>query len=295
MRSVRKHEVRWGYALLFPSMLGLSVFYIYPFFENVYNSFTEISFLGDKTWVGFENYKTFFRDPTIGRSFFYTFAYTLISVPCVVALSVLVASALHQRIRGVHFYRIVFYLPVIAMPMAIAVVWRWMLNYEFGIVNEVLAYFDISAVPWMQDTNVFFISLVAVSVWSRVGYNVLLLLAGLQNIPSMYYDAAMVDGAGSVKRFFRITIPMLSPILFFVVIINTISFLQVFDWIIALTRLNTRVGIANSSVITMFYQYAFLSNQKGVASAISVVFFIIILLITVVQFRLQKQWVHYET
>ncbi len=294
MRDIRNSEIFWGLGLLLPSLLGLSLFYIYPFFENLYNSFTEISFVGDKTWVGLENYKTFFSDPKIRQGFFYTFKYTLLSVPCVVALSVLVAFALHQRIRGVNFYRIVFYLPVIAMPMAVAMVWRWMLNYEFGIVNEILGYLKISAIPWLQDKNVFFISLVAVSVWGRVGYNVLLLLAGLQNIPSMYYDAAMVDGAGVIKRFFRITLPMLSPILFFVIIINTISFLQVFDWIIALTKLGTRVGAANSSVITMFYQYAFLSSQKGVASAISVVFFIIILLITIAQFRLQKKWVHYE-
>ena len=191
-------------------------------------------------------------------------------------------------------YRVLFYLPVVAMPVAIAAVWRWMLNYEFGVVNEFLSTLTIEAIPWLQDKEIFFISLVIVSVWGRVGYNILLLLAGLQNIPTMYYDAAMVDGAGVIKRFFAITLPMLSPIIFFVTIINVISFLQVFEWIFVLTTIGSKVGSANTSVITLFYEYAFLSSQKGVASAISVLFFIIILLITIIQFKLQKKWVHYE-
>ena len=290
----KRNQILWGFALLAPSILGLSLFYIYPFFENVYNSFVKISLIGNKTWVGLDNYKTFFSDPKIGRSFLYTFQYTAVTVTVTVILSILVATALNQKIRGVNFYRIIFYLPVVAMPVAIAVVWRWMFNFEFGVVNEIIKALNGSPIPWLQDKNVFFISLVIVSAWGRVGFNVLLLLAGLQNIPAMYYDAAMVDGAGATRRFLRITLPLLSPIIFFVIVINVINFLQVFDWIIALTNLISGVGAANSSVITLFYQYAFRSNQKGVASAVSVVFFAVILLVTILQFRLQKKWVHYE-
>ena len=248
----------------------------------------------EKTWVGLDNYKTFFSDPKIAGSFLNTFRYTAVTVAGAVILSILVAAALNQKIRGANFYRIIFYLPVIAMPAAIAVVWRWMFNFEFGILNEIIKAFEGSPIPWLRDKNVFFISLSIVSVWGRIGFNVLLLLAGLQNIPTVYYDAAMVDGAGLVRRFFRITLPLLSPIIFFVVIINVINFLQVFDWIIALTQVNSRVGLANSSVITLFYTYAFQSNLKGVASAISVAFFIVIIAVTVLQFKLQKRWVHYE-
>ena len=293
-RHYKTTQMLWGFALLAPALLGLAIFYIYPFFENVYNSFVEISLRGEKTWVGWNNFRTFFSDPRIGRSFLYTFQYTAVAVTVTVILSILAAAALNQKIKGANLYRILFYLPVIAMPIAVATVWRWMLNFEFGVVNEVIKAISGSPIPWLRDKNVFFFSLVIISSWGRIGYNVILLLAGLQNIPTVYYDAAMVDGAGAVRRFFRITLPLLSPMIFFVVVINVIVFLQVFDWIIALTNLISGVGAANTSVITLFYVYAFRLNLKGVASAVSVMFFIVIMLVTVAQFKLQRRWVHYE-
>ena len=294
LSSMHREEVFWGWILLLPSVLGLSIFYIYPFIENIYNSFSEISFVGDKTWVGLENYKVFFSDPRIIESFIYTLKYAFVTVPIVLVLSLIISASLNNKLKGSSFYRFVYYLPVIAMPVAIATVWKWMFNYDFGFFNYMLGIFNIDAVPWLRDNNTFFISLIFVSSWSRIGYNVLLLLAGLQNISESYYEASKLDGAGGIRQFFSITLPLLSPTIFFVIIINIISFLQVFDWIFTLTPLTSSVGEANTSVITLFYQYAFISNQKGVASALSVVFFFIILALTVSQFMLQKRWVHYE-
>ena len=294
LSSMHREEVFWGWILLLPSVLGLSIFYIYPFIENIYNSFAEISFVGKKTWVGLENYKVFFSDPRIVESFIYTLKYAFVTVPIVLVLSLIISASLNNKLKGSSFYRFVYYLPVIAMPVAIATVWKWMFNYDFGFFNYMLGIFNIEAVPWLRDNSTFFISLIFVSSWSRIGYNVLLLLAGLQNISESYYEASKLDGAGGIRQFFSITLPLLSPTIFFVIIINIISFLQVFDWIFTLTPLTSSVGEANTSVITLFYQYAFISNQKGVASALSVVFFFIILALTVSQFMLQKRWVHYE-
>ena len=292
--SKRKEDIFWGWILLFPSVSGLSLFYIYPFLENIYNSFNEISFVGKKTWVGLANYKVFLSDPRIAESFIYTFKYAIITVPIVLLLSLIMAATLNQKIRGANFYRFVYYLPVIAMPVAIAAVWKWMFNYDFGFFNYLLTLWEMNPVPWLRDKDAFFIALVFVSAWGKIGYNVLLLLAGLQNISQTYYEAATLDGAGPIVQFFKITLPLLSPTIFFVVIINIISFLQVFDLIFTLTSLTGSVGEANTSVITLFYQYAFISNQKGVASALSVVFFFVILALTALQFSLQKKWVHYE-
>ncbi len=294
LSSMHRQEVFWGWILLLPSVLGLSIFYIYPFIENIYNSFAEISFIGDKTFVGLENYKVFFSDPRIIESFIYTLKYAFVTVPIVLVLSLIISASLNNKLKGSSFYRFVYYLPVIAMPVAIATVWKWMFNYDFGFFNYMLGIFNVDPVPWLRDNNTFFISLIFVSSWSRIGYNVLLLLAGLQNISESYYEASKLDGAGGIRQFFSITLPLLSPTIFFVIIINIISFLQVFDWIFTLTPLTSSVGEANTSVITLFYQYAFISNQKGVASALSVVFFFIILALTVSQFMLQKRWVHYE-
>ena len=290
----QKHNIFWGYTLLLPTLLGLGVFYIYPFFENIYNSFTSISFVGEKTWIGLDNYKVFFEDERILSSFLYTFNYVLITVPIVVILSLVAAVFLNSNIRGVNFYRFVFYLPVIAMPVAMATVWKSIFHTEFGLVNFLLTFVGFEPLAWLRDKDTFPIALVIVSVWGRVGYNVLILLAGLQNIPKMYYEASTLDGAGPIKTFFSITCPLLSPTIFFIVITNVIAYLQVFDQIFTLIPMQSSIGEANTSVIVLFYQYAFLFDQKGVASAVSVVFFFVILLITGIQFWLQKKWVHYE-
>lgn len=289
-----KEELLWGTVLLLPSMLGLTLFYVYPFFENIYNSFSEISFLGNKTWVGLRNYLYLWKEPRLLQSFMYTFKYAVVTAPIVLSLSLVMAAILNQKLRAIRFYRVVFYLPVVAMPIAIATVWKWMFNFDYGFLNEILAFFQIQPIPWLREKDTFFLSLVVVSSWSKVGYNILLLLAGLQTIPDMYYEAAMIDGAGLVKRFFKITLPLLSPTIFFITIINMISFLQVFEWIYALANLNSPIGQANSSVITLFYELAFISNQKGEASALSVIFFVVIFILTLIQFKMQKKWVHYE-
>ncbi|MGL5954996.1 MAG: carbohydrate ABC transporter permease [Brevinema sp.] len=290
----QKQNIIWGYVLLLPTLFGLGLFYVYPFFENIYNSFSEISFVGTKTWVGLDNYLAFFKDKRIIDSFLYTFRYVLITVPLVVFLSLVVAVFLNSNIRGINFYRFAFYLPVIAMPVAMAVAWKMIFHSQFGLVNYLLMFVGFEPVAWLTSKTDFSYVLIFISVWARIGYNVLLLLAGMQNIPHMYYEAATLEGAGPIRKFFYITCPLLSPTIFFVVVTNIISYLQVFDQIFALIKLDSGVGEANTSVIALFYQYAFVYNEKGIASAVSVIFFLVILLITALQFWLQKKWVHYD-
>ncbi|MGL4677526.1 MAG: carbohydrate ABC transporter permease [Brevinema sp.] len=292
--KIQRFNIFWGYALLLPTIIGLGLFYIYPFFENIYNSFTTISFVGEKTWVGLANYKVFLEDPRILNSFLYTFRYVFITVPLVVALSLIVAVFLNSNIRGVNFYRLIFYLPVIAMPVAMATVWKSIFHTDFGLINFLLTFIGFEPLAWLRDKDTFSFTLIIVSVWGRVGYNVLILLAGLQNIPKMYYEASTLDGAGPIKTFFSITCPLLSPTIFFIVVTNTIAYLQVFDQIFTLVPMQSAVGEANTSVIVLFYQYAFLFDQKGLASVVSVLFFFVILFITGIQFWLQKKWVYYE-
>lgn len=223
-----------------------------------------------------------------------TFKYTIVEVPLSIAFGLIIAVLLNRDIRCRGVYRTCFFLPMVAAPAAVAMVWRWLYNFEFGLFNQILKFIGLHAVNWISNPDTTFISIAFVGVWSVIGYNMILFLAGLQEIPRDYYEAAEIDGASKTKQFFYITLPLLSPMMFFVTVTRMIAALQVFDSIyIMLDRTNPSF-YKTQSLVYLFYRYSFMESNKGYGSAIILLLLVIIMLITVIQLRIQKKWVIYN-
>jgi multiple sugar transport system permease protein len=281
--------------MIAPLMIGLFIFYLWPVFQTFYFSFTKWGAFGKYKWTGLTNYERLLHDPDLGRALLNTVVYILLSVPGSLILAILVAVLLNQKIRGVGIYRTLYYLPAVTMPAAIAMVWRWLYNGDYGLINYLLSLFGLLHGPrWISDPAIALYSIILVAIWGAIGSNMILFLAGLQGIPRVYYEAASIDGAGTLQRFFRVTLPLLSPTIFFALVTSLIGAFQVFDLIFLMTGPNSPAIDATKTIVYLFYQNAFISNDKGYAAAIAVLLFVIILIITLVQFRLQKRWVHYS-
>lgn len=201
---------------------------------------------------------------------------------------------LNQKMRGRSVYRMIYFMPMVCAPAAVAMVWKWLYNSEFGLLNHLLEAIGLPKVNWVSDPKIAFISLAIVGIWSVIGYNMVLFLAGLQEIPKDYYEAAEIDGANAVTQFFKITLPLISPTMFFVVITRVIASLQVFDSIFMMIGKNNPALPKTQSLVYLFYRYAFVENNKGYGSAIIVLLLCIIMLITVFQMKAQKKWVYYN-
>lgn len=292
-RLYRKEAVS-AWLFLAPFLLGISVFYLYAFFNNVYISFTNKKSFGIPDFIGFANYQKLFASDKFYLSLFNTFKYVLICVPAVIIISVLLATLLNSKIKGKGFYRTMIFIPAVTMPAAIGLVWRWMMNYEFGLINAALEGLGLPRVAWLADPKISLIAVSIVLIWTDVSTRMVILLAGLQGIPKVYYEAAKIDGAGPVRQFFRITLPMLSPTIFFCMVMEIIGVFQIFDFIYLMMRRGSSGMPGARSIVTRFYEEAFISFNKGYAAAISIVLFFIILVITIVQMVAKKYWVHDE-
>lgn len=294
LRRIKNKDIFWGYLFISPTLIGLLVFYIIPVFQTFFYSFTNWGDFGNYSWSGLENYKNIFEDNEIWKSFINTLIYAFSVVPISTAVSIIVAVFLNQKIKGLTIYRTLYFLPIVTMPAAIGMIWKWLYNSDYGIINQLLSWFSINGPDWLTDPNWVLLSIIIVGVWGSIGTNMIILLSGLQGIPKSLYEAASMDGAGVLYSFFRITLPLLSPTIFFVAVISFISAFQVFD-IIFMMISPTNPAIEHAqSVIYLFYHHAFVIGDKGLAAAISFILFIIILLLTIIQFKLQKKWVHYE-
>lgn len=298
-RRTHWRDLLWAYLMIAPVMLGLGVFYIWPVFQTFFFSFTTWGAFGKYHWTGLSNYQSMLQDSELGHALSNTLIFTLISVPGSIAISLLVAVLLNQKIRGVGIYRTLYFLPAVTMPTAIAMVWKWLYNGDYGLINYLLSLVHIHGPRWTSDPNIALYSLILIAIWNSVGNNMVLFLAGLQSIPSSYYEAAALDGARGSSRFFRITLPLLSPTIFFTMVVSMISAFQMFDLIYLIFGPVSGGGQGNlaieatQTVVYLFYANAFLFDNKGYAAAIAVLLFAIILVVTVIQFRLQKRWVHY--
>jgi multiple sugar transport system permease protein len=293
IQRITRSNLFWGYLMIAPLMLGLLIFYIWPVFQTLYFSFTRWGIFGTYTWTGISNYVYLFHDPELGKALSNTFIFTVISVVGSIAISLFVAVLLNQKIRGVTIYRTIYFLPTITMPVAIAIVWKWLYNGNYGLINYVLSLFSIHGPDWVSDPHIALYSIILIAIWGSIGNNMILFLAGLQNIPSVYYEAASLDGAGPFQKFFRVTLPLLSPTIFFVTITSLITSFQTFDLIYLIAGPTSLISEATQTVVYLFYQSAFINGNKGYAAAIAVFLFIIILFVTIIQLRLQKRWVHY--
>ncbi len=291
--GLARRDALWGYLMIAPLYLGLLLFYIWPAGQTIYFSFTEWGAFGRYEWAGPANYERLVADPEVRRAFRNTFVFTALSVPISILLAIVVAVLLNQRIRGMTIYRTLYFLPVVTMPAAVAMVWRWLYNGDYGLVNYLLGLLAIRGPRWLSDPKVALLALVAVAVWSSIGYNMVILLAGLQGIPASLYEAASLDGAGPLQRFFRITIPLLTPAIFFVTVISLIDALQVFDLVYMMIGPESPAIGGTQSVVYLFFDNAFVTGDKGYAAAIVVILFLVILILTVIQFALQRRLVHY--
>ncbi len=284
----------WGYFFIAPTMIGLFILNIYPLVQTILLSFTESGAFGTSKFVGLSNYAKILHEPMLLRSFLNTGIYAFITVPGIVVISLVVASLLNSSIRGKTLYRVMFFLPVVSAPAAVAMVWRSLFNSSYGVLNYLVGLVGIAPVEWLTNPNIVIFSVAAVGIWMGVGTSMIILLAGLQEIPVSYYEAANMDGASPIRKFFHITLPLVTPSLFFVVVTNLIGSMQVFDIIYMMFRRGNPALPYVQSVVSLFFKYSFELKMKGLGSAMITLLFFIILIITAVQLRFQKKWVHYH-
>jgi len=284
----------WALVFLGPTALGIAAFYLWPTVRTLIISFTKSGPFGGAEWVGIENYTRLFQDPELIGALRNTAIYTiiaLIGIPLAVGIAALLNTA---GLKGRSAYRTLYFIPVVTMPAAIALVWRMIYNGDYGVLNAALGAVGIEGRSWLTDPNTALVAIAVVGIWAGLGTNIVIFLAGLQGIPDTIMEAADLDGAGPVRKFFSITIPLLSPSIFFVSVISVIGALQVFDLIYMMLGRSNPAMPNTRTVVYLFYEAGFLDNDRGYAAAIAFLLLVIILILTIVQFRLQKKWVHYE-
>jgi multiple sugar transport system permease protein len=284
---------RWlGYIYGGPVILAFLAFNLYPMALGLYLSFTRWDILTPPVLVGLKNYATLLGDGLFWQALRQTLYYAVVSVAATTVLSLGLALALNQRLRTIGLYRTFFFLPAVTAIIAIAMVWRWLYNSEYGLLNGLLALVGIHPVNWLGDAALAMPAVILMSVWRSAGFNTVLFLAGLQGVPQEYYEAAAIDGAGHWQRLRHITLPLVSPTTFFVVVNGLIGSWQVFDQVYILTRGGPE--LSTTTVVYLIYSNGFEWYKTGYASAMAYALFVIILLFTYVQFRLQRRWVFYQ-
>ena len=289
--SRERSEFRWGWAFIIPTMLGLIILNIIPIFQTIYKSFFKTGDFGrGNIFVGLENYQTMFADSQVWQALINTIKYAIVEVPFSIAISLVLAVLLNRKMKGRSVYRTIFFLPMVAAPAAVAMVWRWLFNADFGLINHV---FGVH-VNWVSDPNIAIFSIAVIGIWSIIGYNMVLFLAGLQEVPGDYYEAADIDGASGVRQFFSITLPLISPTIFFVLVTRVIGALQVFDLIFMVMDKSNQALIKTQSLVYLFYEYSFRQKNQGYGSAIVVLLLVVIMIVTVFQMIGQKKWVYYN-
>jgi len=276
---------------LAPSLVPLLLFTVGPMVASVGLSTVRWNLLKPPVFVGLDNYDKLLGDTGFRDAVLHTIQYVAGYLPIVLIGGLLIALALNQRLRGLALFRTAYFLPVVTSWVVVALMWRWLLDPGTGIVNYALGLVGINGPGWYTDPDWAMASVIIASAWKDLGFVMVILLAGLQSIPEEYYEAASVDGAGRWSRFRNITIPLLTPSLFFVLVISLINNLQVFDQVWVMTK-GGPAG-ATSVVVENIVRNAFSYGQMGYAAAMSWLFFVVLLVITAIQFRLQRRWVTY--
>jgi len=276
-----------------PWLIGFIVFSAGPIVASMGISLTEYSILQPPTFIGLENYRQLFNDELFYKAVFNTIYYVGVSVPLGVTLAFLMAIALNQKLRGQTWFRTIFYLPSVVSGIAVALLWGWLLNPDFGLINYLLSLVGIQGPKWLYSTTWAMPSIILMSLWG-VGGSMVVFLAGLQGIPEHLYEAAELDGAGEWGKFWNVTVPMISPVIFFNMIVTIIFAFQIFDQVYIMT--NGRGGPANATLVYVLYLYrqGFEYFKMGYASALALILFLIVLGITVFQFGVARRWVYYE-
>lgn len=280
-RKVQTYLLAFLFLIIPLTLLGIFTFY--PIIRGIILSFADYNMLlGTTKWVGLRNYKELFNDKYFYQGLTNIFKY-LIVVPFIQFFSIVLAVTVNQKIPGIKFFRMLFYVPVITGAVVVSIAWRWVFNVD-GLLNYVLINLKIVKEPvlWLTNSNLAIYSAMFVTFWRGLGYYMVIYLAGLQNIPSELYEAAMIDGASGFQSFFKITLPLLRPTILFCSLISTMAALKVFEEIFLLTQ-----GAANTTTIMyLIYEYAFVRYKFGLSAALSVVFSGILIIFAIINFKL---------
>ena len=291
MTAAEKNAAIWAWAFITPTMLGLIVLNFYPIFNTVWQSLCKTGDFGrGNTFVGLANYVTVLQQSETWQSLWNTIKYALIEVPFGVVIALVLAVFLNKKLPGTSAYRTIFFLPMVCAPAAVAMVWRWLYNQQFGLLNNI---FHVK-VGWINDPKIAWISIGIIGVWSIIGYNMVLFISGLQEIPHDYYEAADIDGATGIRQFFYITIPLLSPTTFFIVQTRLIGALTVFDLMFMVMDKTNQALKQVQSVVYLFYQYAFTNGNRGYGATLVMVLLVFILIITFIMQKAEKKLVFYN-
>jgi len=295
LSSVRRREAIAGYLFISPWLIGFIVFFVGPIIASFILSFTQWNIVGTPQWVGLENYQTIFtNDPRFIKAIQVTLTYSVFYLPLEVTCGIGLAVLMNRKLKGIGLFRTLFYMPSVVPQVAAALVWLWMLNVRYGVVNTLLGSVGVKGPNWLGSPAYILPSLILIALWG-VGGTAVIYLAGLQNIPEVFYEAATVDGANSIQKFFRITLPLLSPTIFFQVVLGLIGVFQTFTP--AYVAAGGSGGPLQSGLFYMLYLYnrGFVTLRMGYASALAWILTVFILIVTVAVLRSSRYWVYYET
>jgi len=311
MMNARKlRDIVDGYTMLLPTLVGVLAFFAFPLLYSLYLAFTDAKLLQPAgvpiKFVGLENFVFAFGNETFQEALYNTFFFSLMAMFFSVVPALLLAVLINEKIRGQSFFRSLYFVPVVASVVGVSLVWKFLFNKDFGWINLVIEWLrdtfhldiiGVEPVSWLGNAKYAMTAVIVVFVWKTIGYNMVIFMAGLQGINKQLYEAASIDGANRWQTLTKITIPLLSPTTFFVIITTLISCLQVFDVPYALgwTRGN-QAGPADSMLTTVahLYREGFINNSTSYSSALAWILTLIIFAITVIQFRVSNRWVNYE-
>lgn len=290
----KRIEAASGYLFIAPLVLLLLVFVIGPIFFSLYASFTKWNGISPPVFNGLKNYKRLFADAAIGKEVWNTIFYTFTNVPIKIFLSILLANAFNKGIKGKGFFQVAYFIPSITLPVATVLIFQALFHSKYGVVNEILGALALPQPRWLAEPNLVMWVIVIMVVWAGVGYNAIILLAGLKNIPRSMYEACDIDGATEVQKFFRVTIPMLTPQIFYVTTVSIISSMKMFDQVYLFAKDTPLLEEGIRNMAYGIYQRGFMFFEMGYASTESMLLLALIMIITVLQFYSQKWWVYYE-
>ena len=289
---MKRREARNFYLYTAPWLIGFFVLTLYPIVYSFYLMFTDMNLTGVGKFIGLENLKyAFTDDPLFIKAFINTLKYVVMFVPRSIILAFFVALLLSKKVKGLGFFRTAFYIPYITSGVAVTILWGWIYQKDYGIINYVLSLFGIKGVNWLGDKNIAMISIVILSLWT-IGNNIIIMLAGIQDIPQSYYESAQIDGAGAIRQIFSITLPLCTPTIYFNLIVTIIAAFQVFQQPLILTN----GGPLNSTYTAAIHMYnnGFLYGKMGYASMMAWSLFVVIMVITLVVISTSKYWVFYD-
>ena len=286
-RKIISKNYFWAFLFILPAFLGTLIFIIIPIFISFGLGFVKWDLIGAPEFAGIKNYSDLFFDKVFYKVLWNTFYYASVTAIFSILIPLILAYTLDRKIKGSAIYKSAYFIPYVTPMIVIAIVWAWIFDPNYGILNWALGIGD--SIKWLYDEKFAMPALIIVSVWKNIGYNMIIFLAGLQSIPESVNEACELDGATGFKRFFHVTLPLLSPTMFFVSIMTVISSFQVFD----LIYLMTEGGPENSTMVMVYWLFkqAFEYFNIGKASAIAYVLFVIILLLTLIQWKTRKKWV----